>query len=276
MSPMSADAVADDSGRSARDRSVLLAVVLSGLGPGAGHLYVGKGRRGAFLVLLWIASTLAWTTRAAMSWSDARFWALPWLLLLIAILVDSGRQARRAPRPFRCGPLQRWWIYALVIVVIGNLVPLALTRVLARQAGIITMPFADESMQPRILPFDRIVFARRFGDLAAGDVVVVAGSDGLILRRVVGLPGQRVEVRAGRVVLDGQRWIRDPARLSGGSRLRIEACVAEPGEVLVLSDGRDASEAASWRMPRAAIVGRATWLLIPGDLDPLRVGEPIR
>lgn len=273
---MRADKVAAGSRRPARDRSILLAVVLSGLGPGAGHLYVGRARRGALLVLLWIGSTLAWTTQVAVSWSAARFWAFPWILALLALLVDSGSQARRAPRPFHPGPLQRWWLYALVIVVIGHAVPAGIAAALGKQVGLVTVPFDDESMLPRILPLDRIVYERRISDLAAGDVVVVAGRDGEMLRRVVGLPGQRVETRLGRVVVDGQRWIHDPARLSGGSRLRIPEELVAPGDLLVLSDRRDPSEAASWRIARSAILGRARWLLLPGDLDPLRAGEPVR
>jgi len=55
------------------------------------------------------------------------------------------------------------------------------------------------------VPFSR-AYVARFGGPAVGDVVVLDApdEDKVLLKRVVGVPGTRVEVRGGRVRIDGQ------------------------------------------------------------------------
>jgi hypothetical protein len=265
--------------RTGRPRRALIAVILSGLGPGAGHVYVGLPRRGALLVSLWLAATLAWITQLANSWDAARFWSFPSLLALLAILVDSGRQARRAPVPFELAPWQHWTIYSLVIIATGFLAPLGVMRFAASQVAKATVP--DDGMSPWLEPRDEVVvrpFAREVApsDLRAGDVVAFPLAGRTVLRRVVGLPGQRVEVRLGRVFVGGQPWLLDPRRAMRDSRLGIGPLDLGEDEVLALSDARTAEEAPTARVRLASLSGRAVYVLVPGDLDPTRMGAPVQ
>lgn len=253
---------------------MLLAVVLSGLGPGAGHVYAGHARRGLALTLLWIVANLAWLPHVTASWTAARIWGVPPLLLLLGLIADSGRLARRAPRPLALGPLQRWWCYAFIVLVTGFVVPAALTRDLARRADIITA--RDEFMAPRVQELDRVVIRRGPEGIARGSVVALRGEVAPILRRVVGLPGDSVELRAGRVLVNSRPWLQDPARLISVGRESAPAVRVGEGEVFVLPDQR-LPGAVDARPRRAAdILGSACWILVPAGLDPLRVGEAVR
>ena len=116
------------------------------------------------------------------------------------------------------------------------------------------------------------------GEPRIGDVVVVERpSAGPVLRRVVGLPGQRVGVEQGLAAQDGVVAIADRLRGQRGSRLSVAETRVDPGELLVLSDERRADEAASWRIRRRDVVGRATYVLVPSTLfPPDRMGLEVR
>lgn len=87
---------------------------------------------------------------------------------------------------------------------------LALVVVAARWArrGIRLTEVAGHSMEPALAPGDYLVTIARTGRPARGDVVIVehpsrSGLD--LVKRVVGLPGETIEVAAGSVSVDGRR-----------------------------------------------------------------------
>ena len=101
-----------------RGPSPWVAVLLSVLTPGLGHLYIGQARRGLmFFVLVMIADTLL---MFAMMGVLARFWmfavSLAMLLgLWLFILVEAGVRAWRM-HDFRPRPYNRWQVYAAAFV----------------------------------------------------------------------------------------------------------------------------------------------------------------
>jgi signal peptidase I len=92
------------------------------------------------------------------------------------------------------------------------------------------------------------------GDLVVLDSPVEPGQH--VVKRVVGLPGEKVAFDAGRVSIDGRPL---PEPYASPSVFRGEYDVP-PGHVLVLGDNRDvSSDGRSWSRPytpRAAIRGR--------------------
>lgn len=97
-----------------------------------------------------------------------------------------------------------------------------------------------------------------FGDPAPGDVVVFHFSNNRdFIKRVVGVPGQTVEVRDGLLRVDGavidEPYVETPARYEFGPQ------VVPAGMMFVLGDNRNNSfDSHSWGMlARDQIVGRA-------------------
>lgn len=91
----------------------------------------------------------------------------------------------------------------------------------------------------------------RWADLHRGDVVVLDSPDDdqVLLKRVVALPGDRVEVRDGHVTIAGQRiettdhdetlgGKRHPLSLAAGGGPDLGPVVVPPGKVLVMGDNR--------------------------------------
>ena len=265
--------MADPQAPTARGRSALLAAVLSGLAPGAGHAYVRKLRRGAVLLGLLALTSLWWTTVAARSYDQARLFALPPLLLVLAIVIDSARLARHAPRPFPLAPWQRWWTYLAIIAVTGFLAPSVLAEALKAQAGTVWAP--DDALEPSVHQGDLLVLEKRvpLNDLRRGDVVAVARPGGAsALRRVVALPGEHVAVQRGLAWVDGSPWAADSARISRGRDLEMPEVTVGRGHVLALTDRRVRDETAGALVDASLLQGRASYILLPEDWDVLRVG----
>ena len=95
-----------------------------------------------------------------------------------------------------------------------------------------------------------------------GDVVVVERPEGeeSLIKRVVALPGEEIQVRDGRALVDG-RPAEEPWVTNFGGRDYLPA-VVPPGHVFVLGDNRPVSydSRAIGPVPVASIRGRA-WLV---------------
>jgi len=148
------------------------------------------------------------------------------------------------------------------------------------------------SMEPTVEPGDRIVvnkaaygvrvpfthtFASRFEGPAIGDVVVLDSpeEDKVLLKRVVGTPGTRVEVRGGRILIDGKlapieerssgvyEQLGDtlhPIRLTNGGGPDWGPATIADDRYLVMGDNRGDSRDGRYfgLVERDVIIGRAS------------------
>ncbi|MGH3078729.1 MAG: signal peptidase I [Gaiellaceae bacterium] len=194
------------------------------------------------------------------------------------------RSLSRLPRPFRT---LLDWALTLCLAVVG---------VLVFQAEV-AKPYRipTSSMEPtlhcgkpadgcRARVSDRVIANRivyRFHAPERGDIIVfnapaavesACNAGGAYVKRIIGLPGERVSMRSGQVLIDGVR-LREPY-LAAGYR------GGESGEwprsrqegYFVLGDNRTMScDSRRWgTVPRASIIGRVDARYWP----PNRAGEP--
>jgi signal peptidase I len=109
-----------------------------------------------------------------------------------------------------------------------------------RRARLEPMLVSGGSMRPTLDPGHRIAVAPLVRPPRRGDLVVLARTESLeVVKRVVGLPGERVRLAAGRLEVDGTP-VPEPylAGDAGGGELEVEL---GPAEYLVLGDHRAAS-----------------------------------
>jgi signal peptidase I len=131
-------------------------------------------------------------------------------------------------------------------------------------ARIYSVPSA--SMSPTLRPGDHIIVTRYLSDRPGrGDVVVFhhpAGRD-LTVKRIVGIPGDLVESREGRVRVSG-RVLSEPYATDGGS-MHIAPQLVPAGHLFVLGDNREDSwDSRHWGpLPDSLVVGRARVVLWP-------------
>ena len=291
-----------------RRRRAWLAALLSLIWLGLGQIYNGEGQKALALITAWLVlASMAVILTIATDPAPASVAMVCLLAILVAGLVvyaavDAFRRARhaRAVAPKR---YQRVWVYVLVVaawVLISSVFP-ELVR---------WRPFSvpSASMLPTVIPGEYVMTLRyspgeapQRGDLATFYYPRNRSID--YFKRIIGLPGDRVQLRAGVVYINGAPLPRQPARdaslrhaemakaeqyietMPEGRRHLIAKradsgwlnntaeFIVPAGHYFVLGDNRDSSfdsrEAEIGFIPRDDMTGRAYvvyWSAIPSRI----------
>jgi signal peptidase I len=120
-------------------------------------------------------------------------------------------------------------------LVLGALVAAGLA---VRRARLEPVLVRGGSMRPTLEPGQRIAVAPLVRPPARGDLVVVRSHGREVVKRLVGLPGERVRLRGGRLEVDGEAVPEPYLAGSGVGELDLRL---GPAEYLVLGDHRAAS-----------------------------------
>ncbi len=204
-------------------RRIWLAVLLSLLVPGLGHLYAGAPLRGILVFFAWL------TVGFAVIWGILVFFlgspgslavgVVICLPIVFAVYIDAGlvaRSRRHAPR----SRWNRWWWY-LAYPILFSLVfnrstihPMFAALDLLRPVQLRSLP--SDSMAPTLIRGDYVLTrasGRRARESRRGDLVMFRlPHDPLAeyVKRVVGLPGDVVEIRSGRLIVNGVPATEEP------------------------------------------------------------------
>lgn len=186
-----------------------------------------------------------------------------------------ARQRKKAKSPTR--NLVEW-----VVVIGGALILAVLVRTFAFQ----TFWIPSGSMRTTLIENDRVLVNKlsyRFGEPERGDVIVFerppneTGTIKDLIKRVIGLPGEKVSIRDGSVYIDGRK-LNEP--YTNGQVTDLSGCpagrytqgidteagmVVPKGSVFVLGDNRGSSHDGRCFGPISEdlIVGRAVAIIWP-------------
>jgi signal peptidase I len=152
--------------------------------------------------------------------------------------------------------------------------PLAVAIGLAAavRAAVHIYAIPSASMQPTLESGDQIVVLRYFrGQPQRGHIVVFhspLAADELMVKRVIGVPGDLVDSREGRVRIGGYT-LAEPYVLRQASSGAIQSQIIPANAYFVMGDNRDDSlDSRSWGVvPRERIVGRARLILWSSTLE---------
>lgn len=181
-------------------------------------------------------------------------------------LAPPGSRRRRRRRSGRRNLIE--W----VVVIVGALVVAFVIKTFFLQAFYIP----SDSMEPTLRDGDRVLVNKvsyRVHDVNRGDIVVFkrpasAATGGIedLIKRVVALPGETVEGRDGRVLVDGAE-LDEPYLDEAVLTPDFTEVEVPPGHVFVLGDNRTNSQASNVFGPidEALIVGRAFVRVWPLD-----------
>jgi signal peptidase I len=155
----------------------------------------------------------------------------------------------------------------LVLLVAAGV---ASTRTLGQLASVRMYMIPTNSMAPTLVSGDRLEADDAGGvDPARGEIWILYGpkhlfpGGGPLVKRVVGLPGETIEIKDGLVHID-DRPLREPYLVTPPSYTMAPRSLG-PGEYFVLGDNRNLSQDSHvWGpAPRASFIGRARARLWP-------------
>ncbi len=200
-----------------------LALLLGILAPGLGQLYAGRPKRGTAAAILFFVVALPAATYlpVLLAWSPA-LTVLGWLLavaVLVAVPADGWLVARRLSVVELTG-WNRVWVYVVCIVVF-RIAGIALS---ASMPWIVqALPWRQFSvptgaMIPTMLTGEHFIADMRGSTvewLQRGDIVIFEAPSEpskLWAKRVIGLPGEIIEIRDKSVFIDG-RALEEPYKV---------------------------------------------------------------
>ena len=159
------------------------------------------------------------------------------------------------------------WVFEIVV-----------TLVLAAMVGIMlfqTVTMQESSMEPTIAVGDRFFINRvvyKFSSPKRGDLIVFrtnASDDAALhIRRVIGLPGETIQISGGRILIDGEAYKegKDFPMISNPG-LASSSITLESGEYFVLGDNRNNSEDSRYtdigNVKKKYIVGKLWFTISP-------------
>jgi signal peptidase I len=264
----------------------LLAFIAGCFGVALGYIYVGRPRC-AFIALAVLVSVFGFFVVTRWVVTPAGYYGLmasflSWTLFNAIHPALIARAERAAPRHW----YNRWWFYLSVCLAPGIAMSAAGGYDLVRQRalGFATFRAAAASMSPTLEANDFFLvdsWQYRHVAPAVGDVVVFASPQNSAVRyvkRIVGLPGDALEVRDGVVYRNGapllESYLHEPIDQRPYGR-DMPPVRLGPDAYFVLGDFRDNSRDSRDFGPitRAGIVGPAkfVWLSLPvGNAPPGR------
>ena len=188
-------------------------------------------------------------------------------------MVDSVTVAPGAQRPARSRIWRAVWelLHDLSVAVLFCFFLITFVAQAFRVQG--------TSMEPLLRDGDRIVVNKlvyRLGDIGRGDVVVFwypRDPSVSFIKRVVGRPGDRVEIRGGRLLVNGKPVNEAYLPSAYLDEDTHPATDVRPGYYFVLGDHRRSSnDSRSWgEVPEKYIYGRAAFRFWPlSQIGPIR------
>jgi len=165
-------------------------------------------------------------------------------------------------------PTPAWW-QVIARDVLGTILPAIFIALLIHLFLAQATRVYGSSMVPNLRTNERLVVEKlsyRFHGPRRGDIVVLHDPDGgpeLLIKRVVGLPGERVTLADGQVYVDGVA-ISEPY-LTQGTASTGRAWTIPPLHVFVMGDNRGASRDSRVFGPVSidSILGRAVFRYWP-------------
>lgn len=135
----------------------------------------------------------------------------------------------------------------------------------------------QESMQPTFYSNDYVIISKQaytlFGEVEHGDVIVFStdlldteGNTKHLIKRIIGLPGDTIEIKMGYVYRNGEK-IDEPYVNEQGLSGEMGPVIVEEGKMFVLGDNRrvsqDSRSSELGQIDQEAIVGKVVLRIFP-------------
>jgi signal peptidase I len=258
-----------------------VAVLLHLIAPGCGHIYSGYPVRGLLLyvgteflglALLGVAMTIS------NGLGEVLILTLGVPIVLIVTAFDAYRRAKAAPQDYRRARYNRGYVYVLFILISFGERNLMTRELQKRALQAVRIP--TQSMEPVMLTGDQFLLDKRVywtanpqrGDIAAYSMPDTKSN---FVKRVIGLPGETIEIRKKQVFINGNPLSEPYTHFSRGPFVEgssLDSDVMKPTVIpddsyFVLGDNRDNSLDSRFTGPVhvARFVGKVTVVYFSWD-----------
>jgi signal peptidase I len=287
-------------------RKPLLAMVASIVMPGLGQLYNGQATKGLIFSLLGLGLLVpvsAWIALHGpehLLWLSACIGALITVCLYLYTIVDAFRTAKRIGKNYTLQPFNRSYIYILVFIF-GYFFIYSGLASYTREQLMESFWIPSQSMLPNILQGDLILADKRVNCLGCkyrvqrGDLAILVSPNDrtkLFIKRIIGLPGDEIEIVQTEVRVNGQSIVKErpqssrdaghitllehgdkgdyPVIWQQNAEHRQDYALTVPnGHVYVLGDNRDATHDSRFigPIPLMDVVGKAKQIWFSYDRE---------
>lgn len=222
-------------------RSPMKALLLS-ICPGLGQQYAGDIKRG--IVLYTLLVVVSWLAAILYMVIDSRisivFLSVPFVGIAL-IAADAYLLASRQPKDYKLRWFNRRWLYVLVfltlIATVNPLMDLIVGKTIVRAYFV-----SSTSMTPSILRHDLLLVNKLIYKAMSpkrGDIVLLSFSkdkissnftkvmDDQLIRRVIAVPGDTLEIRGNEVLVNGKKIDEPYAFYDNGSILSLSTLKEE-------------------------------------------------
>jgi signal peptidase I len=182
---------------------------------------------------------------------------------------DNGSPALASPTAPKRSALSAmlFWARDLLLSVVIAIVVILFIYQPVKVEGTSMMPALDD--QERIF-INKFVYRLNFGSVDRSDMVVFwypNDPSKSYIKRVIGVPGDWVEVDRGSVIVNGRPLVENYVPQEYRDRVSMPLTEVPDGEYFVLGDHRSSSnDSRSWGMvPRRYIYGKAVFVYWPLD-----------
>ena len=261
-----------------------IAALLSIVQFGLGQVYNGQPLRGLVWFVICLVSifaaleSLLWLPSAALRLSA---FSVLTLVPLTWVGLDAIWEARRRRAASRLQRYNRWYVY-LALCLVGQFVVFPGFVLLLRSFFVGELSVPSLSMRETLLSGDHALidkFVLRFRQPHRGELVSIAlPVDASIedARRIIGLPGETVEIRDRRAIVNGQPLHEPYAVLRGlasAQNRSLAPVVIPPRHYFVLGDDRNADlDSRTWGpVDQSAIHGLVRTIYWSWDLYELEI-----
>jgi signal peptidase I len=228
-----------------KDRKPWLAALLSIATIGLGHVYAGKLEKGVLFYI--ISFLLGFVCTFALIHLSFPFSFILFFFILSAIFIivvkDSYNEAKEAPKPYIAKGYNKWYFY-VIIYVVSSLVLVPITRALIRNNVVQAYKIPSGAMLPTIQIGDCVLVDKRHynsDEIKRGDIIVFKYPEDQtrdFIKRVIGLPGETIEIKNQVVYIDGKRLKEDYVNQADEYMSNMSLRRILPDSYFVMGDNR--------------------------------------
>ncbi len=168
--------------------------------------------------------------------------------------------------------ISKQMVLRIAIVVLEVVIVIVMAFVITHY-GLVRMEVSDENMKPTLNMSDNLIVNKmsyKIHKVHRNDIAVILenGSEHIYYSvvRIIGLPGEKVQIKSGKVYIDGKKMKEKcnfPSIKNGG--LALDEITLDSDEYFVLGDNRnsalDSRNATIGNVERSQIIGKA-WIRI--------------